>query len=169
MSNPMVLLETTSGDILLELFVDKAPATVENFLNYVDSGFYDNTIFHRVIKEFMIQGGGLTLRMEEKNTGAPVRNEADNGLSNKRGTLAMARASDPHSATAQFFINLADNADLDYSAPTLDGYGYTVFGQVAEGMDVVDKIAKSKVKEVGEHEAVPVDSIMITAASRFDL
>lgn len=169
MSNPRALLETSSGDILLELFADQAPATVENFLRYVDSGFYDNTIFHRVIKDFMIQGGGLTLRMEEKATEAPVKNEADNGLSNKRGTLAMARTSDPHSAAAQFFINLVDNEELDYSAPTNEGYGYTVFGQVAEGMEVVDKIAKLKVKEVGEHEAVPVDSVMITSASRFDL
>ena len=169
MSNPMVLLETSSGDILLELFADKAPVTVENFLRYVDSGFYDNTIFHRVIKDFMIQGGGLTLRMEEKATEAPIKNEADNGLSNKRGTLAMARTSEPHSAAAQFFINLVDNDELDYSAPTAEGYGYTVFGQVAEGMEVVDKIAKLKVKEVGEHEAVPVDSVMITSASRFDL
>lgn len=169
MSNPMVLLETTSGDILLELFAEKATATVENFLRYVDSGFYDNTIFHRVIKDFMIQGGGLTLRMEEKPTEAPIKNEADNGLLNKRGTLAMARTSDPHSAAAQFFINLVDNEELDYSAPTAEGYGYAVFGQVAEGMDVVDKIAKSKVKELGEHEAVPVDSVLITSASRFDL
>lgn len=169
MSNPMVLLETTSGDILLELFADKAPISVENFLRYVDAAFYDNTIFHRVIKDFMIQGGGLTLRMEEKATEAPIKNEADNGLSNRRGTLAMARTSEPHSAAAQFFINLVDNPELDHSAPTDDGYGYAVFGQVAEGMDVVDKIAKSKVKEMGEHEAVPVDSVMITAASRFDL
>lgn len=169
MSNPMVLLETSSGDILLELFADKAPVTVGNFLRYVDNGFYDNTIFHRVIKDFMIQGGGLTLRMEEKATEAPIKNEGDNGLSNARGTVAMARTSDPHSAAAQFFINLVDNSDLDYSAPTEEGYGYAVFGQVAEGMETVDKIAKIKVKEVGEHEAVPVDSVMITAASRFDL
>lgn len=169
MSNPMVLLETSSGDILLELFAGKSPATVENFLRYVDSGFYDNTIFHRVIRDFMIQGGGLTLRMEEKATEAPVKNEADNGLSNKRGSLAMARTSDPHSAAAQFFINLVDNEELDHSAPTADGYGYTVFGQVTEGMDIVDKIAKLKVKAVGEHEAVPMDSVMITVASRFDL
>lgn len=169
MANPMVLMETTSGDILLELFADKAPLTVENFLRYVDSAFYDNTVFHRVIKDFMIQGGGLTLRLEEKPTEDPIKNEADNGLSNKRGTVAMARTGEPHSATAQFFINLVDNVDLDYSAPTAEGYGYAVFGQVAEGMDVVDKIAKIKVKEVGEHEAVPVDSVLITAMSRFDL
>lgn len=169
MSNPMVLLETTSGDILLELFADKAPETVKNFLRYVDNGFYDNTVFHRVIKDFMIQGGGLTLRLEEKATEAPIKNEADNGLSNQRGSLAMARAADPHSAAAQFFINLADNPELDYAAPTAEGYGYAVFGRVAEGLDVVDKIARGKVKAVGEHEAVPVDSVLITAASRFDL
>jgi peptidyl-prolyl cis-trans isomerase B (cyclophilin B) len=169
MSNPMALLETTSGEILLELFADRAPVTVENFLRYVDSGFYDNTIFHRVLKDFMIQGGGLTLRLEEKAAAAPIKNEADNGLSNKRGTLAMARTADPHSASAQFFINLVDNQDLDYSAPTAEGYGYAVFGQVAEGMDVVDKIARIKVRESGGHEAVPVDSVLITAASRFDL
>lgn len=169
MSNQMVLLETTSGDILVELFADKAPLTVENFLKYVDSGFYDNTVFHRVIKDFMIQGGGFTLRMEEKPTEAPIKNEADNGLSNTRGTIAMARTADPHSAAAQFFINHADNPDLDFTEPTVEGYGYCVFGQVAEGMDVVDKICKIKVKPAGEHEAVPVDSVLITSAARFDL
>ncbi len=169
MSNTMVLLETTSGEILLELFDEQAPVTVANFLHYVDTGFYDNTIFHRVIKDFMIQGGGLTLRMEEKNTDAPIKNEADNGISNKRGTVAMARTGEPHSATAQFFINHADNPDLDFSAPTEDGYGYCVFGQVAEGMDVVDKICKIKTKPMGEHEAVPVDSVLVTSAVRFEL
>lgn len=169
MSNPMVLLETSSGDILLELFADKAPATVENFLRYVDGGFYDNTIFHRVIKDFMIQGGGLTMRMEEKPTEAPIKNEADNGLLNLRGTVAMARTAEPHSAAAQFFINLVDNPELDHSAPTGEGYGYAVFGQVAEGLEVVDKIARIKVRELAGHEAVPVDAVLITAASRFDL
>lgn len=169
MDHPMVLIETSSGDILVELYQDKAPATVENFLQYVDEGFYDNTVFHRVIKEFMIQGGGLTMRMEEKKTRPPVKNEADNGLKNLRGTLAMARTSEPHSAAAQFFINTVDNPELDHSAPTAEGYGYCVFGQVVEGMDVVAKIEKSKVKSVGEHEALPVDSVVITAASRFEL
>ena len=167
MENPMILLETTSGDILLELFADKAPNTVANFLAYVDDGFYKKTIFHRVIAGFMIQGGGLTLRMEEKPTKAPVANEAANGLSNKAGTVAMARTADPHSATAQFFINLVDNEELDFTADTSEGYGYCVFGQVADGMDVVAKIAKIKVKAQGEHEAVPVDSVLITSSSRF--
>ena len=139
--NPTVLLETTSGDILLELFADKAPKTVANFLQYVDDGFYANTIFHRVIPGFMIQGGGLGVRMEEKPTREPVPNEADNGLKNVRGSVAMARTPDPHSASAQFFINLVDNDFLDHTSPTPDGWGYCVFGQVTEGMDVVDKIA----------------------------
>ena len=167
MSNPLVLMETSSGDMLIELFEDKAPETVANFMRYVDEGFYSNTIFHRVIKDFMIQGGGLGVRMDVKPTHAPVRNEAGNGLSNKRGTIAMARTSDPHSAAAQFFINLVDNAELDHSDDTEDGYGYCVFGKVEDGMDVVDKIGKLKVKPQGEHEAVPVDRVVITNVSRF--
>ena len=166
--NPTVLLETTSGDILIELFSDKAPKTVANFLQYVDEGFYNNTIFHRVIPSFMIQGGGLGARMDEKSTREPVTNEADNGVKNERGTLAMARTRDPHSATAQFFINLVDNSFLDHSAPTLDGWGYCAFGRVTEGMDVVDKIAKVKTKSMGMHENVPVDMVLITNASRFE-
>lgn len=169
MSNPIVLLETSSGDILLELFEDKAPVSVANFLSYVDEGFYKNTIFHRVIKDFMIQGGGLSIRMEEKPTKAPIKNEANNGLSNKRGTLAMARMAAPHSAAAQFYINTVDNPELDFTAETDDGYGYCVFGEVMDGMDIVEKIAKAKVKAAGEHEALPVDSIVITGASRFEL
>ena len=168
MANPTVLLETTSGDILIELYADKAPATVENFLKYVNEGFYANTIFHRVIKGFMIQGGGLGPRMDEKATRVPVKNEADNGLSNERGTIAMARTMDPHSATAQFFINLVDNDFLNYSAPVPSGWGYCVFGKVVEGMDVVDKIAKVKTKSVGMHENVPTDMVLITGASRFE-
>lgn len=168
MSNPLILMETSSGDILLELFADKAPATVENFLRYVDEEFYNNTIFHRVIKGFMIQGGGLGVRMEEKPVHDPIANEAGNGLSNKRGTLAMARTSEPHSAAAQFFINLVDNEELDHRDDTPEGYGYCVFGQVEDGMDVVDKIAKLKVKAQGEHEAVPVDMVVITRVSRFE-
>ena len=166
--NPTVLLETTSGDILIELFPDKAPKTVANFLQYVDEGFYTNTIFHRVIPSFMIQGGGLGARMDEKSTREPVANEADNGVKNERGTIAMARTRDPHSATAQFFINLVDNSFLDHSAPTLDGWGYCAFGRVTEGMDVVDKIAKVKTKSMGMHENVPVDMVLITNASRFE-
>ena len=169
MDHPMVLIETSSGDILVELDSDKAPATVENFLRYVDEGFYNNTIFHRVIKDFMIQGGGLTMRMEEKKTHPPVKNEADNGFKNLKGSLAMARTGDPHSAAAQFFINTVDNPELDHSAPTVEGYGYCVFGQVVEGMDVVAKIEKARVKSMGEHEALPVDSVVISAASRFEV
>lgn len=168
MDQPLVLLETSSGDILIELYPDKAPATVENFLQYVDSGFYKNTVFHRVIKGFMIQGGGLTMRLEEKATRAPIVNEAANGLKNERGAIAMARTADPHSAAAQFFINTVDNPELDHTAPDADGFGYCVFGKVADGMDVVDKMEKTKVKAQGEHEAVPVDSIVITNASRFE-
>ena len=168
MANPTVLLETSSGDILIELYADKAPNTVANFLEYVDSGFYANTIFHRVINGFMIQGGGLGARMNEKSTRAPIANEADNGVKNERGTLAMARTGDPHSATAQFFINLVDNDFLNHSAPTPSGWGYCVFGKVTEGMDVVDKIAKGKTKSDGMYDDVPVDMVLITGASRFE-
>ena len=166
--NPTVLLETSSGDILVELFADKAPQTVANFLKYVDDGIYTNTIFHRVIPSFMIQGGGMGARMDEKPTREPVTNEADNGLKNDRGTLAMARTRDPHSATAQFFINLVDNDFLNHSSPTADGWGYCVFGKVVEGIENVDKIAKVKTKTVGFHENVPTDMVLITGASRFE-
>lgn len=169
MDQPMVLIETSSGDILVELFPDKAPETVANFLYYVDDKFYVNTIFHRVIKDFMIQGGGLTMRLEEKATRPPVKNEAANGLKNLRGTLAMARTADPHSAAAQFFINTVDNPELDHTAPDEQGFGYCVFGQVVDGLDIVDKIAKSKVKVQGQHEAMPVDSVVITGVSRFEV
>ena len=160
--NPVVLLETTSGDILVELYPDKAPETVANFLKYVDNGFYNNTIFHRVIPGFMIQGGGLTARMQQKDTEAPIKNEADNG------TIAMARTMDPHSATAQFFINLVDNDFLNFQAPSGNGWGYCVFGKVTEGMDVVDKIAKVKTTTVGMYQDVPSDLVVITGASRFE-
>lgn len=166
--NPVVLLETTSGDILVELYPDKAPETVANFLKYVDNGFYNNTIFHRVIPGFMIQGGGLTARMQQKDTSAPIKNEADNGLKNDRGTIAMARTMDPHSATAQFFINLVDNDFLNFQAPSGNGWGYCVFGKVTEGMDVVDKIAKVKTTTVGMYQDVPSDLVVITGASRFE-
>lgn len=166
--NPVVLLETTSGDILVELYPDKAPETVANFLKYVDNGFYNNTIFHRVIPGFMIQGGGLTARMQQKDTEAPIKNEADNGLKNDRGTIAMARTMDPHSATAQFFINLVDNDFLNFQAPSDNGWGYCVFGKVTEGMDVVDKIAKVKTTTVGMYQDVPSDLVVITGASRFE-
>ena len=166
--NPNVLLDTTEGEILIELYPDKAPETVANFLKYVDEGFYKNTIFHRVIKGFMIQGGGLTLKMEEKPTNAPVKNEADNGLKNDRGTIAMARTMDPHSATAQFFINLVDNEFLNYTAPTMQGWGYCVFGKVVDGMDVVDKIGKTKTGSRPPYDDVPLDSVLINEASRFE-
>ena len=166
--NPVVLLETTSGDILVELYPDKAPETVANFLKYVDNGFYNNTIFHRVIPGFMIQGGGLTARMQQKDTEAPIKNEADNGLKNDRGTIAMARTMDPHSATAQFFINLVDNDFLNFQAPSGNGWGDCVFGKVTEGMDVVDKIAKVKTTTVGMYQDVPSDLVVITGASRFE-
>ncbi len=168
MSNPLVLMETSSGDILLELFEDKAPVTVANFLRYVDEEFYSYTIFHRVLKDFMIQGGGLGVRMDEKPTHEPIQNEAGNGLKNVRGTIAMARTSEPHSAAAQFFINVVDNDFLDHVDDTAENFGYCVFGKVEDGMDVVDKIAKLKVKPQGEHEAVPLDMVVITRISRFE-
>lgn len=168
MSNPMVLLETSSGDILIELYADKAPATVANFLQYVDDGFYKNTVFHRVIKDFMIQGGGYSVRMEEKPTRAPIANEATNGLKNLRGTVAMARTAEPHSAAAQFFINTVDNEDLDHTEPTEEGFGYCVFGEVVEGIEVVDKIQKLKTKPQCIHTDAPVDMVVITGLSRFE-
>jgi peptidyl-prolyl cis-trans isomerase B (cyclophilin B) len=161
-------METSSGDILLELFEDKAPVTVANFMRYVDEEFYNYTIFHRVLKDFMIQGGGLGVRMDEKATHEPIQNEAGNGLKNLRGTIAMARTSDPHSAAAQFFIDLVDNDFLDHEDDTPENFGYCVFGKVEDGMHVVDKIAKLKVKAQGEHEAVPLDMVVITRISRFE-
>ncbi len=140
--HPRVLIQTNLGDIVVELDRKRAPVTVENFLRYVREGFYDGTIFHRVIDGFMIQGGGFTPEFRRKQTYAPIQNEADNGLKNVRGTIAMARTRNPHSATAQFFINVADNKFLDHTRPTLNGWGYTVFGKVVEGMDVVDRIRR---------------------------
>ncbi len=137
---PRVLISTSAGDIVVELNREKAPLTVENFLGYVEQGFYEGTIFHRVISGFMAQGGGFTADFEQKATRAPVKNEADNGLKNQRGTIAMARTSDPHSATAQFFINTVNNDFLDHRSPTPNGWGYAVFGRVVEGLDVLDKI-----------------------------
>ncbi len=139
---PRVLLQTNMGNITLQLDAEKAPKTVENFLQYVDEGFYDGTIFHRVISNFVIQGGGFTQNFVKKPTRAPIANEANNGLSNVRGTIAMARTSDPHSATSQFFINVVDNTFLDHRSQTQRGWGYTVFGKVVEGMEVVDKIRR---------------------------
>ena len=165
MANPTVLLETTSGDILIELYADKAPATVENFLKYVNEGFYANTIFHRVIKGFMIQGGGMNMKMEEKATHAPIKNEADNGLRNRKYTIAMARTSDPHSATAQFFINVKDNSFLDHRSKDPQGWGYAVFGKVIRGQDVVNQIAAVKTGSRGYYEDVPMQPVIIKRAT----
>ena len=158
-----VLLHTTAGDITLELDSKAAPKTVANFLQYVDEGFYSNTLFHRVIPDFMIQGGGMQPGMVEKPTHAPVANESTNGLKNRRGTIAMARTQHPYSATAQFFINLVDNAYLDTAGLKA---GYTVFGKVVHGMDVVDKIAKVPTGQQGMHGDVPVQDVLITSAKR---
>jgi peptidyl-prolyl cis-trans isomerase B (cyclophilin B) len=159
--NPTVALETSHGRILLELYPDKAPKTVENFLQYVRSGFFDGTIFHRVIPDFMIQGGGFTSDMRQKPTRTPIQNEADNRVANARGTIAMARTNDPHSATAQFFINLKDNGFLDHTGKHPQGWGYAVFGKVVEGMDVVDKIADVRTTRKGMHENVPAEAVVI--------
>jgi peptidyl-prolyl cis-trans isomerase B (cyclophilin B) len=160
----VVKLHTNMGVIGIELDAAKAPATVANFLQYVKDGFYDNTIFHRVIEGFMIQGGGFEPGMKQKKTRATVKNEADNGLKNDKYTVAMARTSDPHSATAQFFINAADNAFLNHSAQTSQGWGYCVFGRVVEGKDVVDKIRKVVTGSSGMHQDVPVDDVVIERA-----
>ncbi|MCY1498111.1 Peptidyl-prolyl cis-trans isomerase B [compost metagenome] len=160
----MIKLHTNYGVITLELFEDKAPETAANFREYVKSGHYDNTIFHRVINNFMIQGGGFEPGMKQKATRAPIKNEANNGLSNKIGTIAMARTMEPHSASAQFFINVADNTFLDHSAPTVQGWGYTVFGEVAEGMDVVNKIKGVATTMRAGHQDVPVDDVVIEKA-----
>lgn len=157
----MVKMQTNKGTIVLELNADKAPKTVENFLNYAKKGFYDGTIFHRVIDGFMIQGGGMEPGMREKSTDAPIQNEANNGLANERGTIAMARTPDPHSATAQFFINVSDNDFLNFRAETTDGWGYCVFGKVVEGMDVVDEIRKVETGSFGFHQDVPKEDIII--------
>lgn len=167
----MIILHTNFGDIKIALNFEKAPITAENFLQYCQEGFYNNTIFHRVIDGFMIQGGGMESGMKEKATRAPIRNEANNKLSNKRGTIAMARTSDPHSASAQFFINVADNTFLDYRAKEMFGrevvqeWGYAVFGEVVEGMDVVDKIRRVKTTSKGFHNDVPVEDVVIQSVT----
>lgn len=165
MSSPKVKMQTNFGDFVIELNAEKAPKTVENFLAYVNDGFFDGTIFHRVINNFMIQGGGFEVGMKQKPTRDPIENEADNGLRNDRYTLAMARTSDPHSATAQFFINVADNDFLNFTAPTTNGWGYAVFGKVIEGTDVVDKIKAVKTGSKGFHQDVPVEDVVIEKAS----
>ncbi len=160
----MVTLHTNFGLIKLALFADKAPVTVENFKSYVKDGHFDGTIFHRVIDGFMIQGGGFTAEMEQKDTKAPIKNEANNRVSNKKGTIAMARTSDPHSATCQFFINVANNNFLDFSSESRDGWGYCVFGEVVEGLDVVDKIKAVRTGRKFGHADVPVDNVVIEKA-----
>jgi peptidyl-prolyl cis-trans isomerase B (cyclophilin B) len=160
-----VLLKTNHGDITLSLDAAKAPKTVANFLEYVKSGHYDGTIFHRVINNFMIQGGGMAPGMKQKATGAEIENEATNVLKNYRYTIAMARTSDPHSATAQFFINVNDNDFLNHTAPNAQGWGYAVFGKVIDGMDVVDAIRKVKTGSSGFHQDVPSEDVVIEKAS----
>lgn len=161
----MVILHTNFGDITIELDFDNAPKTCENFVSYVKDGFYDGTIFHRVINGFMVQGGGFDAKMRQKDTKAQIENEADNGLKNEIGTLAMARTSDPHSATAQFFINVADNGFLNHSGKNPQGWGYAVFAKVTDGMDIVNKIKEVKTGNSGMHQDVPVDPVIIEKAT----
>lgn len=163
--HPRVALDTSKGRIVVELYSDKAPKTVANFLQYVKSGHYDGIIFHRVIDGFMIQGGGFTPDMAQRPAKPPVQNEADNGLHNERGTLAMARTGDPHSASAQFFVNTVNNDSLNHRSKTAQGWGYTVFAKVVEGMDVVDQIAKVRTGNKGGHQNVPVEPVLIKKAT----
>lgn len=160
----MIKLHTNYGIITLELDSEKAPVTVQNFLDYVNSGFYDNTIFHRVIDDFMIQGGGFESGLKQKESKAPIQNEAANGLKNEVYTVAMARTSDVHSATAQFFINVASNGFLNHSEPTAQGFGYCVFGKVIDGKEVVDQMKKVKTGSIGGHQNVPLEDIIIKKA-----
>ena len=162
--NPKVVLETSKGKIVLELYPDNAPETVKNFLNYVDAKFYDGMIFHRVIPNFMIQGGGFTTDMKRKTTRPPIKNEADKGLKNDRGTIAMARTGDPHSATAQFFINSKNNDFLNYRSKTQQGWGYAAFGKVVDGMKTVDAISAVKTKTVSGVRDVPAEQVIIKSA-----
>jgi cyclophilin family peptidyl-prolyl cis-trans isomerase len=163
--NPVVTISTTLGDITAELFKDRAPVSVQNFLQYVADGFYPGTVFHRVMPGFMIQGGGFTKDMVEKRTRPPIQNEATNGLKNVRGSLGMARTQALRSATAQFFINLADNRRLDHAGYAPDDFGYAVFGRVLSGMDVVDRIGALKTQAVGQHGNVPVEPVVITGVT----
>lgn len=164
-TNPQVQFETSKGIIVLELDAEKAPNTVANFLSYVESGFYNGTIFHRVIPNFMVQGGGFDVDMQQKQTNDPIQNEANNGLKNVKGSIAMARTSAPHSATAQFFINVVDNANLDFTSETPNGWGYAVFGNVVQGMDVVMSIVEVATGNKGMHQNVPLEPIVIEKAS----
>jgi cyclophilin family peptidyl-prolyl cis-trans isomerase len=159
--SPRVLMETSEGSMIIELYPDKAPKTVENFLNYVNQGFYDGTIFHRVIANFMIQGGGMDESLRRKPTQPPIQNEADNGLQNRIGSIAMARTNDPHSATSQFFINVANNGFLDFREKTDRAYGYTVFGRVVEGMRTVNQIRSVPTGSQGGHQDVPLKPVII--------
>ena len=161
----MIVFKTNYGDITIELDFDKAPVSSANFLEYAKSGFYDNTIFHRVIDNFMIQGGGFESGLVHKNNGKPIINEADNGLPNVIGSVAMARTSDPHSATSQFFINVADNTFLNHKGKSAQGWGYAVFGKVTAGMEVVNKIRQCRTTSKSGHQDVPVDEIIITATT----
>jgi len=163
-TSPRVKLTTTAGDIVIELDAVNAPKSAENFLTYTREGFYDNTVFHRVIDGFMVQGGGFEPGMKQKTTNAPIENEATNGLKNDKYTLAMARTNDPHSATSQFFINIANNDFLNHTAPTAQGWGYTVFGKVVEGQDVVDAIRGVKTGNAGFHQNVPTNDVVIEKA-----
>lgn len=167
-ANPKVVIETWEGNIIIELYPEKAPETVKNFLAYVDAGFYNGTIFHRVIRNFMIQGGGFAPGMKEKPTRPPIKNEADNGLKNMRGTIAMARTGDPHSATSQFFINVVNNDYLDHKRKTIQGWGYTVFGKVIDGIDVVDTISYAKTVSVGAFQDMPEKAVMILKVKRVE-
>ncbi len=160
----LIILHTNFGDIKLELYPEKAPETVKNFVEYAQNGHYDGTIFHRVINGFMIQGGGFDKDMNQKSTQAPIKNEANNGLKNDNGTIAMARTQDPHSATAQFFINVADNDFLNFSSETTQGWGYAVFGKVVDGLDVIEKIKGVKTTNHGFHENVPAEPVVIESA-----
>jgi peptidyl-prolyl cis-trans isomerase B (cyclophilin B) len=164
----MVVIKTSLGEIKLELLEEEAPETVKNFLGYVDDGHYNGTIFHRVIDGFMIQGGGFDASFTQLPTKAPIRNEADNRVENKRGTVAMARTPDPHSASSQFFINVSDNDFLNYKSSTPDGYGYCVFARVVDGMDVVDKIKSVETGNRGAHGDVPVENVLIEEIVRVD-
>ncbi len=167
-AHPVLTMETSHGAIEIELFEDKAPNTVANFLKYVDDKFYDGTIFHRVINGFMIQGGGFSQNMAEKSTRAPIKNEATNGLSNDVGTLAMARTNDPHSATAQFFINVGDNSSLNHTGQNPSGWGYAVFGKVTQGMHVVNRIKMVKTGSINSYSDVPMDAVIIKSVRRKD-
>jgi len=166
-ANPVVIIETTMGNITVELDAKNAPNTTANFLAYAEDGYFNDTTFHRVIPNFMVQGGGITADMKDKpSKRAPIKNEANNGLKNERGTLAMARTNDPHSATSQFFINHKDNDYLNFRSESMQGWGYAVFGKVTEGMDIVDKIAAVRTGNKGGHQDVPVETITITGVSK---